>query len=245
MGGRSLRLFRVFLGAFIAMLMIVALWVMGFVSPPEFLVRKTVAFTVLYPGNLAEADLAEIPCPPLSDLRLYVICTEDCEGIWRIVGVRGLRVSTLVNLSRLPSEPAGEIRRRINRAVAGERLVLDRNGAREMVGCYMRIDGLAPELILGPADQHRLRRARGSEEEMRELAESLDLPGAVDRIEVEEVGSDFESTVIYWDTSRADRPTVEIRYRIAGDGRLLGVTSRDQTVTDGTASGSTPGTPRI
>ena len=67
-----------------------------------------------------------------------------------IVGVRGLLPKNLANLGRVPAQPAEESRSRINAAVAAEGLHLDGDAAREMIGCYLRLEGFLPELVLSP-----------------------------------------------------------------------------------------------
>ncbi|MFQ5876964.1 MAG: hypothetical protein ACE5JH_04635 [Acidobacteriota bacterium] len=236
-----MRLIRLSLGALVALILLPTAWFFGILTPPEPIVRWAVAFASIYPGDRSAAEMEEVPCPPLRHLRLYVLCTAGCDDVWKIVGVRGLRVRTLANLGRLPPEPRGEVRARINAAVAREDLRLDADAARQMVGCYMRLDGLHPALILEEPDLRRVARARRSEEAMRALAESLDVAGAIERIDVRQTADGFEASLLYWDTSREERPVARLRYRLARDGRIEEVTVSDLPVTDGTVSGSTPG----
>jgi hypothetical protein len=236
---------RVLGGACLGLLVIALLWAAGALRPPEGITRRLAAYSAVFPGPVARARVERIPCPPLERLRLYVVCTDDCEGVWRIVGVRGLGPRNLVDLGRVPPEPTETTRERINAEIAAEGLRLDLAGAREMIGCYLRLDGLHPELVLEPADREAVEGARGDEEAMRRVAEGLDEPGAVGRIPVEEVADGFTASLLYWHTARDDRPVLEIEYRLRRDGRVESVRARPLTPVDGTASGSTPGTPPI
>ncbi len=222
-----MRLRGVLAGAGLGSLLVSILWLTGTVQPPEALTRKVAAFSAVFPGPLGMAEVGRIPCPPLQRLRLYVVCTQGCEDVWRIVGVRGLWPENYANLGRLPPEPAGEARRRFNLAVAREGLRLDPDEAREMVGCYLRLDGLHPGLVLGDADLPAVDNARHSEEKMRALAESLYSPENLSKITLAEIETGFEARFLYWDTTRPGRPVVEFDLKLARDGRLITLRQRD------------------
>jgi hypothetical protein len=230
-------------GAGLGLLLLLLLWTAGVVPPPEALASRVAAISAVFPGPAGDAEVQRIPCPPLRRLRLYVVCTDGCEGVWRIVAVRGLRPENLANLNRTPPEPAEESRGRISAAVEREGLRLDAAGAREMIGCYLRLDGLHPDLVLEESDHRSLEEARGDDEAMRRVAEGLEDPGAIARVPVEETPEGFAARFLYWQTARADRPVLEIEYRLARDGQVLSVRARALSPGDGTASGSTPGTP--
>ena len=217
---------RVLAGAVLGLLLLWLLWTAGFLPPPEGLVRRLVAWSAGVQDPAAGAEVEEILCPPLRRLRLFVVCTDGCDGVWRIVGVRGLRPENLANLNRTPPEPMEDSRRRINEAVAREGLRLDAQGARQMIGCYMLLDGLQPDLVLEPADVEAVEQARGDEEAMRRIAEGLEDPGASERIPVEEAGEEFVARFLYWQTARADRPVLQFEYRLARDGRIRTVQAR-------------------
>ncbi len=230
-------------GALLAILAVVILWHTGVVEPPESVPRTIAALSALYPRSIRNADIDRIPCPPLRRLRLYVVCTAACEDTWVIVGVRGLWPDNLANLGRLPPQPVEESRRRIAGAVAAEAMSLDRHGARDMIACYLRLEGLLPELVLAPADLVALEAARGNEEEMKRLAEGLDTPDALSRIDPEETGDGFRARLFYWDTSRPGRPVLELDFTLERNGVVRSFDAR-QSLRGGSVSGSTPGTPR-
>ncbi len=240
-----MRVLRVTSGALLAVLVLLLLWAGRLLEPPEAVSRLSAIISAVYPGPTGAAVAERITCPPLRRLRLYAVCTEGCEGVWRIVGVRGLQATNLQNLNRLPPEAPEDVRRGFNAWIAREGLRLDAQGARQMIGCYMRLDALPPELILREADAVAVERARASgEEAMAALAESLDEPGALDRVAIEEGRDAFTARFLYWSTAEAGRPVLETVWRLARDGRLLSVEIRPRpAITDGTASGSTPGTP--
>ena len=54
-----------------------------------------------------------------------------------------------------------------------------------------------------------LEAARGNDDEMKRLAEGLDAPDALSRIDPEETGDGFRAHLYYWDTSRPGRPVLE------------------------------------
>jgi hypothetical protein len=229
-------------GALVALVAVGALWATALVDPPESLSRALAVLSAVYPGPTGGAVVERIPCPPLKHLRLYVVCTNDCADTWVIVGVRGLSPENLANLGRLPPEPAEETRARIAAAVARDRLSLHREEAREMVACYLRLEGLAPGLVLSPLDVVALERARGSEEEMGRLAEDLDSPDAVSRIETEEGENGFRAALYYWDTELPGRPLLEMVFVLEKNAVLRSLDVKE-SLRGGSATGSTPGTP--
>jgi len=231
-------------GALLAMLAVVVLWDLDVIEPPEGVTRTIAALSALYPQSIHDAAIERIPCPPLRHVRLYVVCTAGCEETWVIVGVRGLRPDNLANPGRVPPQPVEESRQRIAAAVASEALSLDREEAREMIGCYLRLEGLLPELVLTPADVVALEGARGNDDEMRGLAEGLDAPDALSRIDPQDVGDGFRARLLYWDTARPGRPVLEIDFVLEKNGVVRSLDARP-SVRGGTASGSTPGTPRF
>jgi hypothetical protein len=237
----AVRAFKIVVGVFLGASLILLLWFTGVLQPPERLQRRVVSFVTLYPQPSSEAEVGRIECPPLRRRQLYVICTNDCEEVWRIVGATGLRVENLKNLNRIPPEPGEESRRRLNDFLVREGLHLDERGAREMIGCHMRVEGLLPELMLSDADMRELARARGSEEEMRRLADRLGHPAALGRMTISPYEEGFESEFRYWDTARLGRPVFEVRCRVSFDGRLLSVWARELPATGDTADDSIPG----
>jgi len=238
------RWIAVLAGALLALLAVVILWGSGLVEPPERVTWTIAALSALYPQSIRNAGIDRIPCPPLRRLRLYVVCTSGCEDTWVIVGVRGLRPDNLANPGRIPPQPVEESRRRIAEAVAAEGLSLDRQGAREMIGCYLRIEGLPPELVLSPADLVALEAVRGNEDEMRRLAEGLDAPDALSRIDPEETGDGFQAHLFYWDTTRPGRPVLEMDFTLGKNGVVRSLDARE-SLRGGSVSGSTPGTRRF
>ena len=213
-------------GAILALVAAVVLWGAGLVAPPEGLSRTIAALSALYPGTLRGAEIERIPCPPLEDLRLYVVCTAGCAESWTIVGVRGLLPENLANPGRIPPQPVEESRGRINAAVAAEGLQLDTDGAREMVGCYLRLEGFLPELVLTPEALVALEAVHGDEEKMRRLAEGLDAPDAVSRIEPEETDDGYRARLLYWDTARPGRPVLELEFDLGANGVLRALVAR-------------------
>ncbi|MBI4168647.1 MAG: hypothetical protein HY510_01770 [Acidobacteria bacterium] len=233
-----MRFLGVVTGTLAALLLLLAFWGGGILLPPERLTRGIAALYAVFPGPVTEAEVARIPCAPLRRLRLYVVCTEGCGGVWRIVGVRGLRAVSLVNLGRSPAEPDDVVRRRLDEALAEEGLRLEIAGAREMIGCYLEIAGLRPDLILTDTDFQTLENARGDEVALEALAMSLEDPEALARILLREDGDGFNARFLYWNTARPGRPVLEVEIRIATDGRLRAVLAREVPVTPGPAHGT-------
>jgi len=236
-----LRIVRIGSGALLGLLALLLLWAVGLVDPPESLSRRLAVLSAVYPEKADDAVAERIPCPPLRRLRLYVVCTERCEGVWRIVGVRGLLATNIQNLIQPPTETPLEARVQANAAIAREHLSLDARGAQEMVGCYLRLSGLAPELVLGGADAVLVERARGQgEEAMAAIAASFDDPDAAARIRVRQTAAGYAATLFYWDRWRPGEPIESLEYLLARDGRLLSAGARDEPLTGGTASDNIP-----
>ena len=213
-------------GALLAVFAAVLLWGTGLAAPPEGLTRKIAAVSALYPGSIEGADVERIPCPPLAHLRLYAVCTQGCSETWMIVGVRGLLPDNLANLGRVPPQPVGESRKKINAAVAAEGLRLDVDGAREMIGCYLRLEGFLPQLVLTPATLFALESTGGDEDEMLRLADSLDEPDALQRIDPERTLDGFRAGLIYWDVARPGRPVIEMDFDLDQNGVLRSLIAR-------------------
>jgi hypothetical protein len=193
-------------------------------QPPEELSRRMAILHATFPGASGDAEASLIECPPLKRLRLYVVCTSDCEGAWRLVVVKGLRATTLANLRRSPPEPQSITRQRINAAVGREAMRIDAEGARELAACYLRLDGLRPELLLPEGGLAAVEEARREgEDAMRRLAESLEVREAARRIRIEEGRQGFEAEMLYWDTWREGRPVLRLRMGLARDGQLRGL----------------------
>jgi hypothetical protein len=229
-------------GAFVATLAVGVLWGTALVDPPEGVSRGLAVLSAVYPGRLGGAQVERIPCPPLKHLRLYVVCTENCEQAWVVVGVRGLSPENLANLGRLPPQPPEESAQRIGAAVAQDDLSLDSTGAREMAACYLRLEGFLPGLVLTPLDLVALEGARGDEEAMRRLAEGLDTADAPARIETVESDDGFLARMFYWDTSLPGRPVLEMTLRMARNGVLRSLEVQE-SLRGGSVAGSSPGIP--
>jgi len=225
-------------GAVLALLAVGALWATALIDPPAGVSRALAVFSAVYPAPGRGAEVERIPCRALRHLRLYVVCTEHCEDVWVIVGVRGLWPENLANLGRIPPQPVEESRARISDAVARDGLSLDRDGAREMMACYLRIEGRLPGLVLTPLDLIALEQARDSEEKMRRLAESLDSSDAVSRIDPEESEDGFRARLFYWDTALPGRPVLQIALVMGRNGVLRSI-DVSEPVTAGSATGST------
>ncbi len=229
-------------GALLALLVVALTWCTGLAAPPESLSRTIAALSAVYPGSIGAAEVDRIPCPPLDRLRLYVVCTAACAETWVIVGVRGLWPENLANPGRIPSQPVEESRSRINAAVAAEGLSLDRDSAREMIGCYLRLEGFLPELVLTPAALVALEASLGDEEKMGRLAEDLDSPDALTRIDPGEWEDGFKAGLFYWDTARPGRPVLELEFELEANGVLRALRARPSArgSPDPEASGQAP-----
>lgn len=212
---------RILLGVLLGAVLVFAAWFGGWVEPPETLARRVAAWSAVYSGPVGEAEVEAIDCPPLARVRLYLVCTLGCQGVWRIVLVKGLRPTLLANLGRIPAEDAAATRRRINAAVGREALRLDADGAREMVACYLRLEGLTPGLVLPEGGLEAVEAARADgEEAMRSYALGLADERAAARIPIQPTAEGFESTLLYWDTFREGHPVVRLRFRLARDGQV-------------------------
>lgn len=222
---------------------IVAAWGAGLVDPPERVSRALAVLSAAYPASPRDAFVERIPCPPLRSLRLYVVCTKECEEIWEVVGVRGLWTDNLAHPGRVPEQPIEESRARIAAAVAKEALALDVESAREMAVCYLRIEGWLPDLVLAPADRVALDQARGDDDAQARLAASFAArEDARSRIEVDPDGDGYRARLEYWDTSAWGRPVLGMTLALGANGVLRSF-EIEERVTDGTGSGSTPGIP--
>jgi hypothetical protein len=89
-----------------------------------------------------------------------------------------------------------------------------------MIGCYMRLDGLLPQLILTPATLFALESTGGDEDEMLRLGDSLDEPDALQRIDPERTLDGFRAALIYWDAASPGRPVIEMEFDLEENGVL-------------------------
>jgi len=212
---------RLLLGVMLGAVLVGSAWFGGWIEPPEPLARRVAVWAAIYPGPVGEAEVEPIPCPPLERVRLYVVCTKGCEDVWRLILVKGLQATMLANLGRIPAEDLATTRRRMNAAVGREALRLDPEGARAMVGCYLRLEGLEPGLVLPEGGFEAVQAARAEgEEAMRAYAIGLADAGAVARIPIEPTAAGFESVMLYWDTFRDGHPVLRITMRLARDGQM-------------------------
>jgi hypothetical protein len=220
-GGAAVKAWRLLAGLFLGGSLVLAVWATGLVLPPESVARRVAAWSAVYPGPVGEAEVDPIECAPLQRVRIYLVCTDECRGVRRLVAVRGLVVTPLANLNRIPPEDLKVTRGRINAVITGERLRLDIEGAREMIGCFMRIEGLEPALVLSEGGLEDVTTARASgEEAMRRLEESFDDPQPLARVAFEEWPDGFQAVFLYWDTSRAGAPVLRLTIDMSGAGEL-------------------------
>jgi hypothetical protein len=219
-------------GALLGLLILLLAWSTGLADPPEAVTRAIATFTAVFPEPMGTAVVERLPCPPLRRLRLYVVCTRGCEGTWKVIGVRGLLATTLANHARRPPEPVDDRREAVSRAVARERLRLDERSARQMIGCYLLLEGLRPDLILTGDRLERLRRAGGDEEARRRLAESLEDPDAVSRLAIHREDGGYASRFLYWHTAEPGRPVLELKLRLGEDGALRSLEARAPAFTE-------------
>ncbi len=234
---------RVAVGILLGGGLLLLFWIAGIVEPPEALSRALAILAATYPGPGGRATGERIACPPLPRLRLYVVCTDDCEGVWRIVGVRGLAATNLVNLNKLPPDSPETLRRAANEAIAAEGLHLDERGARGLIGCYLRLAGLHPERVLGDGDRDRLEQARANLATLTAFAENLGEVGGVERIPIRETPVGVTSRFDYWDTASAGAPIVTMTWRLRHDGTIDLYRASPPPLTDDSESGNTPGKP--
>jgi hypothetical protein len=208
-------------GLFLGGCLVLAAWGTGFVSPPAQLARRAAAWSAVYPGPVGEAEVDPIDCAPLPRVRIYLVCTADCRGVRRLMAVRGLVATPLANLNRTPPEDLKVTRGRINAVITGERLRLDLEGAREMIGCYMRIEGLDPALVLSEDGLEDVTAARAAgDEAMRRLEEGFDDPHPLGRVRIEARPGGYQAVFLYWDTSRAGAPVLRLTIDMSEAGEL-------------------------
>ena len=216
-----MRSVRLLAGILLGFAVVIAAWSCDWVRAPEAVARRIAAFAAIYPGPVGDAAVERIECPPLSRLRIYLVCTEGCNGVRRLIAIKGLKADLIANYNRTPPEPLEMTRHRLNEIVGRERIRLDADSAREIIAFHLRLAGLRPELVLpegGAADVEAAR--AGGDEAMQRLAESLDTPGAETRVRVEEDPGGFGAEMLYWDTWRDGRPVLRLRIRVARDGQL-------------------------
>ena len=212
---------RILLGLLLGVCLVGAAWYGGWVVPPEPLSRRMAVLHVLFPAPLGGAQVQPIDCPPLKRLRLYVVCTKDCEETWRIVLVKGLRATTLADVGAAASGAAVHLRQRMNAAVGREALRLDAEGARQLLVCYLKVDGLRPTMVLPEGGRAAVEEARGQgEQAMQRLEEQLDQGDASGRIQVLPNDKGFEAELLYWDTWREGRPILQMNVLLAPDGQV-------------------------
>lgn len=217
-------LLRLGVGATLGAALIAAAWALGWVEPPESVLRRVVIFSALYPAPRDGATLEPIACPPLAPARLFLVCTRNCEVISRVVLVRGLGVTLFIDQGRLPPVSESEARQRINTVIRAQRLRLDLEGARAMIACYLTLDGLDPEMVLPPGGVTSVEAARAEgSEAVSALADRLWQPDAPGRIEVRDAGDGFEATMLYWDRSREGWPILSLSLRLAPNGEVRSV----------------------
>jgi hypothetical protein len=212
---------RLIAGLFLGLCLVLAVWAARVVPPPESVARRVAAWSAVYPGPVGEAEVDPIACAPLPRVRIYLVCTDDCRGVRRLVAVRGLVATPLANLNRTPPEDLKVTRGRINAVITGERLRLDAEGAREMIGCYMRIEGLDPALVLSEGGLEDVTAARATgDAAMRRLEESFDDPRPLARVVIEERPGGYQAVFLYWDTSRAGEPVLRLTIDMSDAGEL-------------------------
>ena len=219
-------LLRFLFGAILGGAVMAALWTFGWVQAPESVLRRVVIFSTLYPAPRDDVTMQRIPCPPLEPARLYLVCTRGCDGIARVVLVRALEASLLLDQGRVPPESTSVARQRINAVMRRQDLRLDRDGARRMIACYLRLEGLAPDLVLPPGGAEAVEAARAEGPEALEaLYDRLVDPDAAARIEVRDAGGLYEGSMLYWDTSRDGNPILRLTIQLAPDGEVRAVSA--------------------
>jgi len=221
------RIARLLAGLLLGGMLVGIAWFAGWITPPESLARRVALWATLYPASTAGGVIEPIPCEPLPRVRFYVVCTEECEGVWRIAAVKGLRTIQLANLARTPPESVPVTRRRINTIVRGERVLVTDDQARRMVEFYLRLEGLAPARLLDEADRGAVEETRTEgEEALQALAARIAEGDPLERIPIERDGGGLRSTLLYWDTARRGWPVVEMSFRMGGFGDVLDVRVR-------------------
>ena len=222
-----MRWLRLLTGILLGAMLVACFWFTGWLTPPESLQRRVALWATLYPLPIEGAAIDLIPCEPLPRVRFYTLCTEHCEGVWRIVAVKGLRTLQLANPARIPPESVTATRRRINEVVRAERIRPDEDATRQLIIFYLRLDGLAPELLLDEADRLAVEETREQGgDALRDLAERVAAGDPPARIPVERTDEGMESRLLYWDTNRAGWPVLELRFRLAADGEVRDVKVR-------------------
>jgi hypothetical protein len=221
------RWLRLASGILLGAMLVGCFWFAGWLTPPETLQRRAAVWTTLYPLPTAGAEVDLIPCEPLRRVRFYVICTEGCDGVWRIVAVKGLQTTQLANLARTPPESVTATRRRFNEVIGAERVRPDDDGMRRMVAFYLRLEGLDPALLLGETDRLSVEETRPKgEEALRDLAEAIAEGNPLERIPIERTAAGAEATVLYWETARSGWPVLEMRFKLAANGEVREVRVR-------------------
>ena len=222
-----MRWIRLVFGVVLGAMLVGCFWFAGWLTPPESLQRRAALWATLYPLPAAAAEIDVIPCAPLKRVRFYVICTEGCDGIWRIVAVQGLETTQIANLARTPPESVTATRRRINEVVRAERLRPDDDEARGLIDFYLRLEGLAPARLLDEADRLAVEETRSQgEEALHDLADAIAAGNPLARIPIDRTAEGMESTLLYWHTARAGWPVLEMRFRLAADGEIREVRVR-------------------
>lgn len=216
-----MRLIRLLAGLLLGALFVGGSWYAGWVTPPESVARRVGLWAMLYPASTDGAAIEPIPCAPLRRLRFYVVCTDGCEGVWRIFAMKGLRTFPLVNFLRTPPESVPATRRRINDLVTRERTSVTDDQARQMVEFYLLLDGLTSARLLTEADRLAVEETRPEgEEALKALADTIALGDASARIPIDRDDRGIVSTLLYWDTSRRGWPVLEMRFRLGGYGEV-------------------------
>jgi hypothetical protein len=215
------RTWRLIAGLFLGLCLVLTVWATGLVLPPESVARRIAAWSAVYPGPVGEAEIDPMACAPLPRVRIYLVCTGDCREVRRLVAVRGLVATLLANLNRTPAEDLKVTRGRINAVIAGEHLRLDVEGARAMIGCYMRIEGLDPALVLSDGGLEDVKTARAAgDEAMRRLEETFDEEHPLDRVRIEARPGGFQAVFLYWDAERAAAPVLRLTIDMSVAGEL-------------------------
>jgi hypothetical protein len=114
-----------------------------------------------------------------------------------------------------------------------------------MIACVMRLNGFHPELILRGNDIAAAMAAVGDDAAERAVVDRLTASPATDRMEVEEDPEGYRTRFYFWDTATLGRPVMDLDIRMDRRGLVRSVVTRPAPLTDGTASGNTPGTPPI
>jgi hypothetical protein len=222
-----MRWVRLFTGILLGGMLLALFWFEGWLTPPESLQRRVALWATLYPLPTEGADIDLIPCEPLPRVRFYVLCTENCDGIWRIVAMKGLQLIPLANPARIPPESVLATRKRINEVVGGERIRPDDDEARRLIVFYLRLEGLAPGRLLDEADRLAVEETRPQgEDALHDLADRIAEGDPLARIPIERTAEGMDVKVFYWETSRAGWPVLELRFRLAANGEVREVRAR-------------------